>query len=59
MEIFLGKGDKLRLKRIQELKNCSEERAIELAISVAWLVYEKRANPIAFKEVNPNRSKSD
>jgi hypothetical protein len=40
MEFNLTKQSELHLIRIQELKNCSEERAIELALGVAWLVYE-------------------
>jgi len=42
MEILLNSGTESRLKRIMELKGCTEERAIELAIDVAWLVYENR-----------------
>jgi hypothetical protein len=42
MEISLGKGSKLRLKRIQQLKNLSEETAVEYAIATAWLVLENR-----------------
>lgn len=42
MELTLSKGSKLRLKRIQDLKNCSELQAVEYALSVAWLVTERQ-----------------
>lgn len=42
MELILSKGSKLRLKRIQELKNLDEKNAVEYALSVAWLVTERQ-----------------
>ncbi|MFY3742202.1 MAG: hypothetical protein HMLIMOIP_002666 [Candidatus Nitrosomirales archaeon] len=43
LQISISEATDRRLKRIQELKKCDEQTAIEYAISVAWLVAENRA----------------
>lgn len=41
---LVGSGTLNRLKRIQELRNCSPREALEFAISTGWLVAEKKAD---------------
>lgn len=44
MDVHISKGSENRLKRIMELKNYDEEKALSFAIGVAWLITEKRAD---------------
>lgn len=40
-------NSKGRLKRIQELRKCDVQAALEFCISVGWLAAEKRANGVS------------
>jgi len=48
--VDIPQGSENRLKRIMELKGYDEQKALEFAISLAWMVTEQRADKEKIKE---------
>lgn len=44
MQIEIPQGSQNRLKRVMELRKCTEKEAIEYCISVGWFAAENKAN---------------
>jgi len=44
-----------RLKRIQELRACSEQSALEFAIALGWLASEKDSKRNKIRSILPKR----
>lgn len=56
MEISIPQGSIARLKRVMELRKCTESEALDYCISMGWFAAEKKADVterkiIPFKDI--------